>query len=86
MLIYVHRTKIPSARLTVDYDKRWDMWDKAYGMFFLLALCHHNSFPPFLSPLISPLHSPRLAYSPLFRDEGSESHSPWREYYFADVP
>jgi hypothetical protein len=49
MLIYVHRTKMPSARLTVDYDKRWDMWDKAYGMFFLLALCHHNSFPPFLS-------------------------------------
>jgi hypothetical protein len=37
-----------SARLTVDYDKRWEMWDKAYGMFFPLALCHHNSFPPFL--------------------------------------
>jgi hypothetical protein len=54
MLIYVPTTKMPSARLTVDYDKRWEMWDKAYGMFFPLALCHHNSFPP----LVSPLHSP----------------------------
>jgi len=25
MLIYVHKTKMPSARLTVDYDKRREM-------------------------------------------------------------
>lgn len=73
---------MPSARLTVDYDKRWEMWDKAYGMFFPLALCHHNSSPT--TGIFSPLATP--VYFPLFRDEGSESYSPWRGYYFADVP
>jgi len=85
MLIYVHMAKMSSARLTVDYDKRWEMWDKAYGMFFPLALRHHNS-SRHSSPttgISSPLTT--LAYFPLFRDEGSESYSPWRGYYFADV-
>jgi len=49
MLIYVRTKKLPSASLKVHYDKKCEMWDKAYGMFFPLALCHHNSFSPFLS-------------------------------------
>jgi hypothetical protein len=50
MMIYVHTTKMPSAILTVDYDKTWEVWDKAHGMFFSFSPLPSQFFPTILLP------------------------------------